>query len=187
MDYYVWKVPDPTKETVLRRLAILVPAQPLKQFRASQNRVLFLRWFYERRRTLTPDRRSQILDELACAELGAPYVARGLVGHKEFDDSAVWRGWRGRLASTGSHLEAIVNRMKKSKPGLDGKAQDERACPGVKGFNEKDWQTVADLEKYVKAHLAEEAKATSPENLAAPAAAPPMLHSPSTSLPTTKP
>jgi uncharacterized protein YjbI with pentapeptide repeats len=134
---------DSDKQRVRIRLAILAPNQARKQFRAALDYHQLLRWHHERRRSLSPALRSQILAELACEEAGAPYVARALIR------KAVRLEWYGRLAATGSSLKAIAERMRKSKPGPQGVPIDANACPGVRGFTEKDWQSLSDLEKRV--------------------------------------
>jgi len=79
-----------------------------------------------------------------------------LIGRPRFDER------RGRLADTGAFLEGITERMRKSRPELDDTVENANACHGVKGFTDKDWQNLADLEKYVKEQLARDAKAVKP-------------------------
>ncbi len=114
---------EETKATLRERLRPLSAAAP------PDDKILVdqQRWKRERLRSLTLEARAQILEKLACADAGTPYVARALILY-------------GRLQATGSNLLNIADRMRKGKSDLS-------ACPGVKGFTDDDWAKLDELVK----------------------------------------
>ena len=81
------------------------------------------------------ERLAMQLAKIVCSADNAPYVARGLIRNN-------------RLEATGRHLQAIASQMKKARgdPARPESA-DLSACPGVKGFIDKDW---SDLDEEVR-------------------------------------
>jgi uncharacterized protein YjbI with pentapeptide repeats len=75
-------------------------------------------------------RLAAILGDLACADNGAPYVARAFVVPSYYSTRS--SKFESRFSTLGEQLNSVRDRMK------DGR-KDPKACPGVAGFTESDW------------------------------------------------
>jgi uncharacterized protein YjbI with pentapeptide repeats len=75
-------------------------------------------------------RLAAILGDLACADNGAPYVARALVVPLYYSTRS--SKFESRFSTLGEQLNSVRDRMKDAR-------KDPKECPGVAGFTESDW------------------------------------------------
>ena len=68
---------------------------------------------------------AELLAELACSSNSAPFVARGLIRND-------------RLKAAGAQFANVADQLRKGR-------SDPAACPGVKGFTDKDWDRLSEL------------------------------------------